>query len=252
MPRTGHVLALALAGLCVGLCPRLVSASPEPSAKTPTAEPPAPELDAEQPRGELEPVESEDGALESEPEAEDSAAPQKPPRISGTYLGMTIWPALSWAFSPNLEIDQSAVLPGGGGALRLGQAVFPWMTIGVDASGGFYFNENTFFTKGGLLIERGFYPVPRYPFSIRGGFGFGAGLIIDDRFDEFGGVGGPRFMGSIRYEFFPQAERKRPKRPGGWVVGPELGWRGFTPANQGRPMSNTLLLGVWFGYYWGK
>ena len=55
-----------------------------------------------------------------------------------------------------------------------------------------------------------------------------------------------------RYEFFPQAERKRPKRPGGWVVGPELGWRGFTPAAPGRPMSNTVFLGLWFGYYWGK
>ena len=58
--------------------------------------------------------------------------------------------------------------------------------------------------------------------------------------------------GAFYYEFFPQAERKRPKRPGGWVVGPELGWRGFTPAAKGRPMSNTLLLGIWFGYYWGK
>lgn len=247
MRRIGPALASALAGLCVGLCPSLALASPEASVEAPAAEPPAPELEAAQPEVEVE-AESE-ASVESEDTAPE---PQRPPRISGTYLGMTIWPALSWAFSPNLEIDQSAVLPGGGGALRLGQAVFPWMTIGVDASGGFYFNEHTFFTKGGLLIELGFYPVPRYPFSIRGGFGFGAGLIIDDRAEEFGGVGGPRFMGSLRYEFFPQAERKRPKRAGGWVVGPELGWRGFTPANQGRPMSNTLLLGVWFGYYWGK
>ena len=199
---------------------------------------------AEPPRVE-EPAVEEPGA--SEPEAKRA----RPPRISGTYLGMTIWPALSWASSPNMEIDQSAVIPGGGGALRLGQAVFPWMTIGLDASGGFYFNRDTFFTKGGLLIELGFYPVPRYPFSFRAGFGFGAGLILDDRTEVKGGVGGPRFMGSIRYEFFPGAERKRPNRPGGWVVGPELGWRGFTPAAKGRPMSNTLLLGIWFGYYWG-
>jgi hypothetical protein len=32
----------------------------------------------------------------------------------------------------------------------------------------------------------------------------------------------------------------------------EIGWRGFTPAAKGRPMSNTNLLGVWFGYYWGR
>ncbi|PRQ01067.1 hypothetical protein ENSA5_27490 [Enhygromyxa salina] len=201
--------------------------------------------------GPAEPEPEPEPSTPADPEAEDIPS-ERPPRISGTYLGMTIWPALSWAYSPNLEVDQSAVLPGGGGALRLGQAVYPWMTIGLDASGGFYFGRDTFFTKGGLLIELGFYPVPRFPFSFRAGFGFGAGLILDDRSEERGGVGGPRFMGSVRYEFFPQAERKRPRRPGGWVVGPELGWRGFTPAAKGRPMSNTVLLGLWFGYYWGR
>lgn len=176
----------------------------------------------------------------------------KPPRISGTYLGMTIWPGLSWTFSPNLEIDQRAMIPGGGGAVRLGQAVLPWLTLGLDASGGFYFNRDTFFMEGGLLVELGFYPVARYPLSFRTGFGFGAGLILDDRTPDRGGVGGPRFMGGVRYEFFPQAERKRPGRAGGWALGPELAWRGFTPAARGRPMSNTVLLGLWFGYYWGE
>jgi hypothetical protein len=200
------------------------------------------------------PVEPPIEATEPPAEPEPRAPSERTPRISGTYLGMTVWPGLAWARSPNVEVDQSAVIPGGGGALRLGQAVFPWMTIGIDASGGFYFNRDRFFTKGGLLIELGFYPVPRYPFSIRGGFGFGAGLILDDRTEEKGGVGGPRFMGSVRYEFFPQAERKRPNKPGGWVVGPELGWRGFTPAGPGkdRPMSNMVMLGIWFGYYWGR
>jgi hypothetical protein len=183
-------------------------------------------------------------------------ASERTPRISGTYFGMTVWPGLAWASSPNQEVDQSAPIPGGGGALRLGQAVFPWMTIGLDASGGFYFDRHRFFTKGGLLVELGFYPVPRYPFSIRGGFGFGAGLLLDDRAEVKGGVGGPRFMGAVRYEFFPGAERKRPRKPGGWVVGPELGWRGFTPAaglgGKVKSMSNLVMLGIWFGYYWGR
>jgi hypothetical protein len=200
--------------------------------------------------GPAEPSESSEPAT-AEPEP--LAPPERTPRISGTYFGMTLWPGLAWAYSPNLEVDQTAVIAGGGGALRLGQAVFPWMTIGLDASGGFYFNRHTFFTKGGLLVELGFYPVPRYPLSLRGGFGFGAGLILDDRAEEKGGVGGPRFMGSVRYEFFPNAERKRPRKPGGWVVGPEIGWRGFTPAGgKDRPMSNTILLGIYFGYYWGR
>jgi hypothetical protein len=183
---------------------------------------------------------------------ESPPAPSKPPRISGTYLGMTVWTGTSWAYSPNLEVDQSRMIPGGGGALRLGQAVFPWMTLGIDASGGFYFNRDTFFTNGGLLVELGFYPVPRYPFSFRTGFGFGIGLILDDRTEVKGGVGGPQFMGGVRYEFFPQADRKRPHKAGGWAVGPELAWRGFTPAGPDRPMSNTILLGLWFGFYWGE
>lgn len=203
------------------------------------------------------PAESSGETSEPTTEPKLRAPSERTPRISGTYFGMTLWPGLAWAYSPNLEdiddkIDQSAVLAGGGGALRLGQAVFPWMTIGLDASGGFYFSPHRFFTKGGLLVELGFYPVPRYPFSIRGGFGFGAGLILDDRAEEKGGVGGPRFMGSVRYEFFPNAERKRPNKPGGWVVGPEIGWRGFTPAAKHRPMSNMIMLGIWFGYYWGR
>ena len=223
------ILVLASLGL---LAPSLAAAAEPPTAEVEGPAEPASEPEPKPP--ELEPRAS------------------KPPRISGTYLGMTIWPGMSWAFSPNLEIDQSRVIPGGGGALRLGQAVFPWMTLGLDASGGFYFNRNTFFTNGGLLVEAGFYPVPRYPFSIRTGFGFGIGLILDDRAEEKGGVGGPQFMGGIRYEFFPQADRKRPRKAGGWAVGPELAWRGFTPAGKDKPMSNTVLLGLWFGYYWGE
>jgi hypothetical protein len=198
---------------------------------------------------------AEPSAEANEPTTEAQPVQERTPRISGTYLGMTIWPGLAWAHSPNQEVDQSAPMAGGGGALRLGQAVFPWMTIGLDASGGFFFDRHRFFTKGGLLVELGFYPIPRYPFSIRGGFGFGIGLLLDDRAPEKGGVGGPRFMGSVRYEFFPGAERKRPRKPGGWVVGPELGWRGFTPAGPGakdRPSSNMVMLGIWFGYYWGR
>lgn len=192
---------------------------------------------------------------ETEAEAEPPVEPgklRKPPRISGTYLGMAIWPAITWVYSPNLDVDQRAPLGGGGGALRLGQAVFPWLTIGVDAGGAFVWNRDRFMMKGGLLIDFGFYPVPKYPLSIHAGFGFGAGLVLDDRVSEKGGVGGPQFTGALRYEFFPGAALRRPTKSGGWAVGPELAWRGFTPAGKGKPMSNAIVLGVWFGYYWGK
>jgi hypothetical protein len=190
-----------------------------------------------------------------EPDPEPAATPgklRKPPRISGTYLGMAVWPAITWVYSPNLEVDQRSPLGGGGGALRLGQAVFPWLTIGVDAGGAFVWNRDRFFMKGGLLIDFGFYPVPKYPLSIHAGFGFGAGLVLDDRVAQKGGVGGPQFTGALRYEFFPGAAIRRPTKAGGWAVGPELAWRGFTPAGKGKPMSNSIVLGIWFAYYWGK
>ncbi len=186
-------------------------------------------------------------------EPESPKLDRKPPRISGTYLGMAIWPALTWVYSPNLEVDQRAPLGGGGGALRLGQAVFPWLTIGLDAGGAFVWNRDRFFMKGGLLVDFGFYPMPKkYPLSIHAGFGFGAGLVLDDRVETKGGVGGPRFSGALRYEFFPGAGFRRPRKPGGWALGPELAWRGFTPAGRDKPMSNAIVLGIWFGYYWGK
>jgi hypothetical protein len=216
-----HALGLAIVGVTLLAASHAHAAPPEPAPET--AEPPP-----------------KPGKL------------RKPPRISGTYLGMAIWPSVAWVYSPNVDIDQRAALGGGGGALRLGQAVFPWLTIGVDAGGMFDWNRDRFFMSGGLLIDFGFYPVPKYPFSIHTGFGFGAGLVLDDRTTTKGGVGGPQFSGTLRYEFFPGAELKRPKKPGGWAVGPELGWRGFTPAGKGKPMSNALVIGIWFAYYWGK
>lgn len=229
--------ALACTLGCLGFAlPNLAWAAPPEAAPE---QAPVEAVAASEPAGEAEPAELE-------------PLPIRPPRISGTYLGMSIWPGVSWTYSPNLEITQMRPLPGGGGALHLGQAVFPWMTLGLDASGGFYFGPQTFFMEGGLLVELGFYPVPRYPFSIRGGFGFGIGLILDDRVEQRGGVGGAKFMGGLRYEFFPRADRTRPKKAGGWSVGPELAWRGFPPAGKDRPMSHTVLLGLYFGFHWGE
>mgnify|MGYP002140834198 CR=1 FL=1 len=35
-------------------------------------------------------------------------------------------------------------------------------------------------------------------------------------------------------------------------LGPELGWLGFTPAAAGRPMSNTIYIGLFMGFYFGS
>lgn len=243
VPRRISAAAIVLAAIA---WPRPARAAPPTSEAVEGPAPAADEADEASEVDETDETDESDEADGTRPPA------RRPARVSGTYLGMAIWPGVSWAFSPNLEVDQSGALGGGGGALRLGQAVLPWLTLGVDGDGGFYFAPDRFFMNGGFMVEAGFYPAPRYPLSIRAGFGFGVGLLLDDRTEVRGGVGGPKFMGSVRYEFFPGADRRRPKRPGGWVLGPELGWRGFTPAAAGRPMSNTVFLGVWFGHYWGK
>ncbi|GEM_PF-2560260 len=170
-----------------------------------------------------------------------------PHRIDGVFMGMT---TLGGATIARVYDLQTPVFGGGGGALRLGQVLFPWMTIAVEGSGSTAFNNRQQLHQGGVLFEFGFLP-SRYPLSLHAGVGFGAGFIVDKALDKRGGFGGPKFSGAIRYEWFPGARHRRPPRSGGLSLGPELGWRGFTPSSKGRPMAHTLYAGLWVGYYWG-
>ncbi|MCA9661146.1 MAG: hypothetical protein KC486_22585, partial [Myxococcales bacterium] len=83
-------------------------------------------------------------------------------------------------------------------------------------------------------------------------FGVGGGAVREDGVEGRSGFGGAAFKAAARYEFFPLAKRLRPRRGGGFGLGPELGWIGFTPAAAGRPMSNTLYLGLATTYYFGS
>jgi hypothetical protein len=126
------------------------------------------------------------------------------------------------------------------------------MSIGVAAGGqtGFAGNQKMF--MGGLLVEFGFVPAKRYPLSIRTGFGFGGGAVREAGISKRFGFGGALFKGSLRYEFFPLAGKRRPDRGGGWAIGPELGWLGATPAGKNQPFVNTVLLGISTSFYWGS
>jgi hypothetical protein len=126
------------------------------------------------------------------------------------------------------------------------------MSIGIAAGGqaGWIGKQQMF--QGALLVEFGFVPVKRYPLSIRTGFGFGGGAVTEQGIARRFGYGGALFKGSLRYEFFPLAERKRPDRGGGWAIGPELGWLGATPAGKGQPFVNTILLGLSTSFYFGS
>lgn len=225
--------------------------APNPTSEPAVVEPQAEPQDIE-PRAEPEDAET-DPARDVEPEGvepEPQDGPIRPPRFDGPYLGLL---ALGTAnFTKVIDLATPAPLLGAGGFLQAGDAVFPWMSIGIAAGGqaGWIGKQQMF--QGALLVEFGFVPVKRYPLSIRTGFGFGGGAVTEQGIDRRFGYGGALFKGSLRYEFFPLAERKRPDRGGGWAIGPELGWLGATPAGKGQPFVNTILLGLSTSFYFGS
>lgn len=182
-----------------------------------------------------------------------SAQTVSPPRIDGFYLGGAFHTGTGFVRVENFETD---AFFGGGGNVNVGAAVLPWMTIGFEGRGAHYFNGlgQTLF-QGGMIAEAGFYPIARRPLSIRTGVGFGLAFARDESQipeKRRGGLGFPQFLGSLRYEFFPGAARRRPYRGGGFTLGPEIGWRGWTPSKRGRPMANTVFIGLWIGWYRGR
>ncbi len=218
-----------------------------PSPERPAAEP---EPDAAEPEG---PVDEGDDDGEDETDAtadaDDTALPA-PPRVDGIYVGLTAYVPLSFARVRNLETP--GVYVGPGGSFRAGEVVYPWMTIGVELTGELAYQSNQRLGQGAFLVDIGFLPVPKRPLSLHVGFGIGGGAIREDGVEGRKGYGGAAFKASARYEFFPFAKKRRPKRGGGFGLGPELGWLGFTPAKAGRPMSNTVYLGLTTTYYFGS
>jgi hypothetical protein len=223
-------------------------------APNPPAEPEDVEAQAEprdvapEPEGVEPEPESEPEGVESEPEPQE--APVKPPRFDGPYLGVLAMGTAN--FMKVNDLATPAPLIGAGGFVQAGDAVFHWMSIGIAAGGqaGWIGKQQMF--QGALLVEFGFVPAKRYPLSIRTGFGFGGGAVTEQGIARRFGYGGALFKGSLRYEFFPLAERKRPDRGGGWAIGPELGWLGATPAGKGQPFVNTILLGLSTSFYFGS
>ncbi len=186
------------------------------------------------------------GAVSSE--VSEASSP-RPPRIDGGYFGLGLAGA---ATTVRVQTFAEKPLAGFEAALRVGDAVLPWLTIGFEVVLGQAWNSHQRAGHGGLMVELGILPIPQIPLSLRAGFGFGAGALHDDRERGRDGFGGALFNGSLRYEFFPGASRRRAHRGGGFVVGPELGWTGFPPSSAGQPMSNSFSLGLWIGAYLGS
>ncbi len=219
------------------------------------AEPePEPEPEPDDPAGEDENDDLIGEAIEDEPsEPPEQPAPGiglRPPRVDGPYFGVLAFGGAS--FAKVLAFDTPNPLIGGGGFVQTGDAVLKWLSLGIAAGGQTGVSGSKLMASGGLLVELAFIPSQRYPLSIRTAFGGGGGRITDRSTGERPGFGGAMFKGSLRYEFFPVAAKRRPDRGGGWAIGPELGWLGATPAAKGQPFVHTILLGISTSIYFGS
>ena len=129
------------------------------------------------------------------------------------------------------------------------------MSVGVEIAGNWAYrfaDPRQRQISGAFLVDFGFYPAPKIPLSLRAGFGAGGGAVREQGRPKRSGFGGAVFTAAIRYEIFPLAAKRRPKRGGGFALGPELGWIGYMPAAKGRPMEQTVYLGLFMGFYFGS
>jgi hypothetical protein len=201
-----------------------------------------------------EPEAAEPEADEGQP-AEPTSAP-KPPRIDGTYLGGTMLGGIGLVRVNTF--DTPGAFASFGGTFTVGQMVFPWLGLGLHGGGGGAVHSQDGVRQklgqGHLGVQFKFVPLPkrRVPLSLLASFGFGGGAVRQEGIAKRSGFGGAQFGAAVRYELFPWAERRRPYRGGGFGLGPELGWVGFTPAAPGRPMSNVLYLAISATFYFGS
>lgn len=244
----GRAAALSL-GLLAGAACVLTGSTPAHAA--PPAAGPA---DAPAPAAAATPVEGSQAPEDAPESGSEAPATVQPPRVDGTFIAVSAFGTLTFARINDFEA--APAFYGFGGTAHVGETVLPWLAMGVQLTGslgwGTERGRSQRLGQGGLLVEAAFMPLPPRPFSIRLGLGAGGGAVREEGRPGRSGFGGALFSGVFRYEFFPVANRKRPRRAGGFAIGPELGWLGFTPVASGRPMSHTILLGFSSSFYFGR
>lgn len=205
----------------------------------------------------------EDASLEASPaleSSEDAASADFPPRIAGAYVGGMLVGATTLVRLSDFE--DAPPLTGFSMSADAGSVVLPWLSIGFSLVGGNGYGGggNLRLRHGGLLTDLAVYPIPERPFSIRAGFGAGFGRVSEQEADppvpgatpDTQTFGGALFKAGARYVFFPGVDTRRPDRAGGLAVGPEILWMGHTPSERGASMANTIMLGIWMGFFFGN
>jgi hypothetical protein len=267
----------ALAGVDALQEPSIAAAEPETSAAArPEPEPEAtaatgpeasePGTEAARPEREPEATEatkpetSEPDTTEAappvEPEPKATAEAPRPPRIDGAYIGGTVFTGVNLVRLNTFDTD--GPFAAFGGTASFGQMVFPWLGLGLHGGGGAGVRSQQGarqrLGQGYLGVQFKFVPLSKrqVPLSLLASFGFGGGAVRQAGILSRAGFGGAQFGAAVRYELFPWAKRRRPFRGGGFGLGPELGWIGFTPAAAGRPMSNVIYLALSTTFYFGS
>ncbi|MCK9463317.1 MAG: hypothetical protein M0R80_27165 [Proteobacteria bacterium] len=118
--------------------------------------------------------------------------------------------------------------PGVGGELRVGQAILPWLDLGISAAVVGTFEERWTAVHGRLSIEAQIRPVAPLAIRLYGGFGVtdpyrrahGAEKLI-------GRVGGTYGV-AVGWDFFPAHD---PRRSGGFAVTPFVWFEGSPDPN---------------------
>lgn len=252
-----RIASLAPGALGLALATALVAgpAAATPAPGSPAAVPPGPADSSPTPasttsaEGPTAPAPAPSGGAAGKP----APGGETPPRVDGTYVGGTLGAGLSFARVNDFPTPDP--FAGGAGTLRVGEVLYRWLSIGIEIAGNFGYraaDPRQRLLQGAFLVDFGFYPAKKLPLSLRAGFGAGGGAVREQGRSGRSGFGGAVFTGAVRYEFFPGADRRRPRRGGGFSLGPELGWIGFMPAAKGRPMAHTVYLGLFIGFYFGS
>ena len=223
-----------------------------PAADAPASAPGPAAAPAPAPTPADEASEDDDAADDDAPAPVDAG---KPPRIDGPYVGGIVGFGVALVRVNDLAI--SGPFTAFGGSFRFGEYVLPWLGLGLSLGGGGGVRSEDGarqqLGQGQLGVDFNFVPAPnRLNLQLRASFGFGGGAVREADVPGRAGFGGAVFGAAARYEWFPFAAKRRPYRGGGFALGPELGWIGFTPAASGRPMSNTIYLALATTFYFGS
>lgn len=178
----------------------------------------------------------------------------KPPRLDGPYVGGMLLTGLT---VPRVNGLDAGAMASFGGSLRFGEVVLPWLGLGLSlggAAGVRSGDARQTLGQGQMLVDTTFIPLAkrRVPLSLRAAFGFGGGAILQAGREGRAGFGGAVFSAAAGYTLFPWVQKRRAFRGGGFGLGPELGWIGFTPTGPGNPMSHTIYVALTTTFYFGS